>query len=159
RAVEDRRPRQPAAARAHGGVAHAGRRRAGRGAGGRMKHVIVVEDDPVNATLFRKLLERRGGYRVTVTLTVEQLLERARGDADLVLRDVSLHGATWESQPVSGVELCRMLKADPATAALPVLLATAHAMRGDEEKLLQESGADGYVAKPVVDHERFLEQI
>ena len=38
---------------------------------------------------------------------------------------------------------------------MPILLATAHAMRGDAEQLLAESGADGYVAKPIVDHEAF----
>jgi len=38
---------------------------------------------------------------------------------------------------------------------VPVLLCTAHAMRGDAERLLKESGADDYVAKPITDHERF----
>jgi CheY-like chemotaxis protein len=38
---------------------------------------------------------------------------------------------------------------------VPVLLATAHAMRGDAEKLLADSGADGYVSKPIIDHDEF----
>ena len=40
-----------------------------------------------------------------------------------------------------------------------MLLATAHAMRGDAEQLLAESGADDYVAKPIVDHEAFVQQV
>jgi CheY-like chemotaxis protein len=52
-----------------------------------------------------------------------------------------------------------MLKADPATAALPVILVTANAMAGDREELLAQSGADGYIAKPVIDYQAFLSEI
>lgn len=121
-----------------------------------MRHVIVVEDDPLNALLFHKLLERRGGYRVTLTESPEEVLRLAREGADLVLLDVSLTDSFWEGRHIGGVDICRLLKSDPACAKIPAVLATAHAMRGDEERLLSESGADGYVAKPLVDHEAFL---
>lgn len=125
-----------------------------------MKHVVVVEDDAHNATLFRKLLEKRGGHRVSVTDNPVELFQWVReADVALVIMDVSLADSTWEGKPVSGVELCRMLKADPRTVAIPVVLATAHAMRGDAESLLAESGADGYVAKPILDHESFVAQV
>lgn len=125
-----------------------------------MKHVIVVEDDVHNAMLFRKLLEKRGGFRVTVTESAAQLFELCRGgDVAVVIMDVSLANTRWEGQPVNGVELCRMLKADPVTAGIPVMLATAHAMRGDSEKLRAESGADDYIPKPVVDHGAFVDQV
>jgi len=125
-----------------------------------MKHVIVVEDDPVNALVFRKVLERRGGFRVTVTEDAQELMEGCRsGDVELVVLDVSLARTTWEGQPVGGVALCKLLKSDPRTVSIPVLLATAHAMQGDSESLLQESGAQGYVAKPIVDHESFVAQV
>jgi len=118
-----------------------------------MNHVVVVEDDAMNALLFRKLLERRCGCRVTVTESPAELFALARaGDVALVLMDVSLANSRHEGRAVSGVDLCRMLKGDPATRGIPVVLATAHAMRGDEQALLTESGADGYLSKPVVDH-------
>jgi CheY-like chemotaxis protein len=62
-------------------------------------------------------------------------------------------------RPVSGVDVCRLLKASPETARIPVVLATAHAMRGDDRRLMEESGADDYVSKPVVDHQAFVAQI
>ena len=124
-----------------------------------MKHVVVVEDDPVNATLFRELLERRGGYQVTHTESPEAVQRLVREGADLVLLDVTLRDSSHEGRPVNGVDICRLLKRDPATAQVPVILASAHAMRGDGEKLLAESGADGYVSKPILDHEAFIQQI
>jgi two-component system, cell cycle response regulator DivK len=125
-----------------------------------MRHIMVVEDDPHNATLFRKILEKRGGYRVSITEEPAELFAGcAAGEFDLVLMDVSLSHSRWQGEPVNGTDLCRMLKADPRTASIPVILATAHAMRGDAESLLVESGADGYVSKPVVDQNAFIAQV
>jgi CheY-like chemotaxis protein len=125
-----------------------------------MKHVLVVEDDPQNALLFRKLLERRGGYRVSLSESAEEILQlTAEGGVDLVLMDVSLSNTRQGGQAVSGVELCRRIKDRAASARIPVLLATAHAMRGDAEALLSESGADDYVAKPILDHEAFIRRV
>jgi two-component system, cell cycle response regulator DivK len=125
-----------------------------------MKHILVVEDDAVNALLFRMILEKRGGHRVTVTESPAEILAIVRGGlVDLVIMDISLSHSRHEGQAVNGVDLCRLLKADPQCAATPVVLATAHAMRGDGESLLRESGADDYVAKPIVDHAMFMDQI
>jgi two-component system, cell cycle response regulator DivK len=125
-----------------------------------MRRALVVEDDAHNAMLFRKLLEKRCGCEVTVTESVQVILDACRaGDVELVIMDVSLNNSRWEGKPINGVEICRLLKQDPATAAIPVLLATAHAMRGDAEELMTESGADDYVAKPIVDHEQFVARI
>ena len=121
-----------------------------------MRHIVVVEDDPLDAMLFRKLLERRGGFQVSLTESPEEVLRLAREGADLVLLDVSLTNSLWQGQHVTGVDICKLLKGDPGCAKVPVVLATAHAMRGDEERLLNESGADGYAAKPVVNHDAFL---
>jgi len=122
-----------------------------------MRHAIVVEDDPHNATLFRKLLEKRLGFSVALIEDPGELFAAlAAGGVDLIIMDVSLRGSKWEGHPVNGVELCRLLKSDPANARVPVLLATAHAMRGDAERLLVESGADRYVSKPIVDHDTFV---
>ena len=124
-----------------------------------MKHVLVIEDDPQNALLFRKVLEKRAGCRVSLTESPEEMMQIVDGGVDLVVMDVSLANSSWQGEPVNGVDLCRLLKSKPHTAHIPVILATAHAMRGDAESLLQESGADDYVAKPIIDHAEFVTQV
>ena len=125
-----------------------------------MIRVLVVEDDPFNALLFRKLLERRGGCAVTVTESAEQIVDSVRsGTVDLVIMDVSLANTVWQGAPINGVDLCRILKGDASTQGVPVMLATAHAMRGDAEAFVRESGADGYVSKPILDHAAFIQQV
>ena len=125
-----------------------------------MKTVLLVEDDLVNARVFSKILNKRGGLAVRHTEDVEEVMAIARsGEVDVVLMDVSLAHSMYQGKPMDGIKITQRLKADPATANLPVILVTAHAMDGDRETFLNQSGADGYISKPVIDHEEFVNQI
>jgi CheY-like chemotaxis protein len=124
------------------------------------KKILVVEDDKLNAKFFEFTLRRRCGHEVEVTEDVERILERVRsGQIDVVIMDVSLSNSRHEGQSVSGSEICRMLKADERTRHVPVLLATAHAMKGDREDLLKESGADDYISKPIADPADLIQKV
>ncbi|MBE9226412.1 response regulator [Phormidium sp. LEGE 05292] len=125
-----------------------------------MKTVLIVEDDPINLRVFSKILTKRGGLEVKGTENVEEVMQIAQnGKADLILMDVSLQNSSYQGKSVDGIKITQMLKADPQTANLPVILVTAHAMEGDRENFLKQSGADGYISKPVVDHQEFVDQI
>jgi CheY-like chemotaxis protein len=71
---------------------------------------------------------------------------------------VSLNNSEWEGRPIGDVGLCRMLKGK-SPRRLPVLLATAHAMSGDRERLIESSGADGYLEKPVYESALLVEKV
>jgi two-component system, cell cycle response regulator DivK len=125
-----------------------------------MKTVLIVEDDLINARVFSKILTRRGGFAVKHTENVEEVMEiaQARG-ADIILMDVSLSRSMYKGKSVDGIKITQMLKEDPQTADLPIILVTAHAMEGDRENFLAKSGADGYISKPVIDHQVFVDQV
>ena len=125
-----------------------------------MTRILVVEDESPSRAVISKALTRLGGYEVIFTEEVEAALRLTRsGEVALVLMDVSLANSRYQDRAVNGVDLCRILKSDPETCDVPIVLATAHAMRGDEEMLLAESGADDYLSKPVVDHTAFVARI
>jgi two-component system, cell cycle response regulator DivK len=125
-----------------------------------MKTVLIVEDDPINLRVFSKILTKRGGLNVKGTEDVEEVMKIAHaGDADIILMDVSLAHSVYQGKPVDGIKITQMLKADAQTSNLPIILVTAHAMEGDRENFLKQSGADGYISKPVVDHQQFVDQI
>ncbi len=125
-----------------------------------MKTVLIVEDDPINARVFSKILTKRGGLEVKHTEDVDEVMQIAQNrQADIILMDVSLSRSLHQGRAVDGIKITQMLKRNPSTADLPIVLVTAHAMQGDREKYLQESGADGYISKPVVDHQAFVDQI
>lgn len=125
-----------------------------------MKTVLIVEDDPINARVFSKILSKRGGLEVKHTEDVEEVMQiaQARG-ADIILMDVSLAHSVYKGKSVDGIKITQMLKADVQTKDMPIILVTAHAMEGDRENFLKQSGADGYISKPVVDHQQFVDQI
>ena len=125
-----------------------------------MAKVLLVEDDPANARVFEKVLQRRGGFEVLHSQDVEQILQLAQArEVDVILLDVSLSQSTFRGEAVDGIRIAQLLKGDPRTSSIPILLVTAHAMRGDRETFLAQSGADGYIAKPVVDHEEMVHQV
>jgi two-component system, cell cycle response regulator DivK len=106
-----------------------------------MARVLVVEDNASNMTLATFLL-KSAGHTVLPATDAEAGLAIARAEQpDLVLMDIQLPG-------MDGLEATALLKADPATAALPVIALTALAMKGDEERI-RAAGCDGYIAKPM----------
>ena len=112
-----------------------------------MKRILLVEDSPSSRKLIGDHL-RRAGYEVRVAGTADEGLALTQAERfDLVVMDIQLPGT-------DGLTATRLLRADPATRATPVLAVTAHAMRGDEERILA-SGCDGYAAKPI-DYKEFL---
>ncbi|MBT9311960.1 response regulator [Leptothoe kymatousa] len=125
-----------------------------------MKTVLIVEDDMINARVFSKILTKRGGLAVKHTENVDEVMQiAASGEVDVILMDVSLSHSVYQGKPVDGIRITQMLKANSDTAQLPIILVTAHAMDGDRENFLQQSGADGYISKPIVDHQKFVDDV
>lgn len=125
-----------------------------------MPTVLIVEDNPSVAKFYALALERRGHFHCLHGRTAEEVLAQARaGAVDLILLDVSLANFTYQNRAIDGLELSRLLKDDPATRKLPILLATAHAMVGDRERFLEASGADEYLQKPIYDSEVLVEKV
>jgi len=121
---------------------------------------MIVEDDPMNAKLFQMVLTRKGNYLIEITEDPTRVIDEIKaGTVDLVIMDVSLSNSQLNGKPVDGLEITRRLKSDPATRQVPVLLATAHAMKGSKEKFLKESGADDYISKPIVSADELLQRI
>jgi CheY-like chemotaxis protein len=122
--------------------------------------IIIVEDDPINARVAERVLARMGGHTVTVSEDGDEVLARCvGGEVDLVVMDISLANTTVEGEAVDGVRLTQLIRERAPGGGPPVLVLTAHAMRGDRTRLLEASGADDYIAKPIVDHYEFVEQV
>lgn len=105
------------------------------------KRILVVEDNDLNRKLFCDVL-KAGGFTVEPVADGNLAIERARAFIpNLVVMDIQL-------QDVSGLDLIALLKHDADLAEVPVLAVTAYAGKGDEQRI-RDSGAEGYLAKPV----------
>ena len=106
------------------------------------KPVLIVEDDPDIAEGLRYNLEREG-FEARVALTGEQALAAAldaKNPPALVILDLMLPG-------MSGTELCRRLRREPATRRTPIIILTARVSEADRVAGL-DLGADDYISKP-----------
>jgi class 3 adenylate cyclase len=105
------------------------------------RRVLVVDDTPVNLKLLADLLGARG-YTVTTAATGAEALEKIdAAPPDLVLLDVMMPG-------MSGYDVCRKIRENPATAMLPVMMVTA-LDPGQERVKGIEAGADDFLTKPI----------
>lgn len=125
-----------------------------------MKTVLIVEDDRSNVLVFSRILTRRGGLAVKHTEDVAEVMEIVHsGEVDIILMDIDLRNSRYQNRAVNGIQITQMLKANPQTAKVPVILVTASVMEGDREEFLKLSGADGFIPKPVIDLQEFVAQI
>ena len=106
-----------------------------------MNLILIVEDNERNLKLVRDVLQVKG-YATIEALTGEDGIKLAlEKKPDLVLMDIHLPG-------MNGIEALSVLRANPATAAIPVIAVTASVMQQDR-KLITEAGFDAYVGKPI----------
>jgi two-component system, cell cycle response regulator DivK len=104
------------------------------------KSILYVEDNDLNRKIVRDLL-RRTAYRLLEATDGEAGVAMAREHRpDLILMDVQL-------PKMSGLEVTRMLRTDPATADVPIIVVTSFALSGDDRRAM-EAGASAYIAKP-----------
>jgi len=102
------------------------------------KSILIVEDNPLNMKLFSAMVAAQG-YAVLQAVDGPRGLDLAHQEQpDLIIMDVNLPG-------MSGLEVTRLLKADPSTHGIPIIVTTAY--QYDEE--IRDSGCDGYMSKPI----------
>jgi two-component system cell cycle response regulator DivK len=103
--------------------------------------ILVVEDNEKSRKLVRDVLRFHGFATIDAATAAEGLALARERYPRLILLDIQL-------PDLDGTAVLARLRAEPATAAIPVVAFTAFAMQGDRERLLA-AGFDGYLAKPV----------
>jgi two-component system cell cycle response regulator DivK len=112
--------------------------------------ILLVEDNDMNRDMLSRRLTRTG-YEVVVAVNGQEGVDLAKSARpDLILMDLSL-------PIIDGWEATRRIKADPATAEIPVIALTAHAMVEERERAMA-AGCDDFDIKPV-DFPRLLEKV
>ena len=115
-----------------------------------MSLILIVEDNEKNLKLVRDVLQVKGYATIEAGTGEDGVRLALEHRPDLVLMDIQLPG-------ISGIDALRALRADPATATIPVIAVTASVMQQDRS-MITEAGFDGYIGKPL-DLKLFLETV
>ena len=111
-----------------------------------MARILMIEDNAANMKL--AVLLQNAGHSVRCAPDAETGVALARQELpELILMDIQLPG-------MDGLAATKLLKGDPATAAIPVIALTAMAMKADRERSLN-AGCNAYIAKPLRYHELY----
>lgn len=120
-------------------------------------NILLVDDDYLLAKGTAKLIQRLGGHQVLIADDPREIFRVCEaGDIHLVMMDVNLPGAQWQGQEVSGTDISRLLKTQPYTAHIPIILVTAYAMVTERQPLMKNSLADAFCPKPITDYKALL---
>jgi two-component system cell cycle response regulator DivK len=112
-----------------------------------MKRILIVEDNDKNMKLVRDILQVKG-FETVEAASAEAGLEAARHQSpDLILMDIQLPG-------MNGFEALKVLRAEAATAGIPVIAITASVMQQDRQAIMR-AGFDAFIDKPI-DLKNFL---
>lgn len=106
-----------------------------------MSLILIIEDNERNLKLVRDVLQVKGFATIEAGSAEDGIRLAAERKPDLILMDIQLPG-------MSGIDALKVLRADPATTAIPVIAVTASVMQQDR-KQITEAGFDGYVGKPI----------
>jgi len=105
-----------------------------------MKRILIIDDLPENVFILQDRLENEG-YEVVTAYDGKNGIAKAVSDMpDLILLDVMM-------PELSGIEVCKILKLDPATSDIPIIMVTAKSSADDAKEGL-EAGAFDYIKKP-----------
>ena len=115
-----------------------------------MAKILLVEDNELNRDMLSRRLTRKE-FEVVMAVDGREGIAKAKHEApDLILMDVGL-------PEVNGCEATRILKQDPETSLIPLIILTAHATNLEREQAL-EAGCDSFATKPI-DFPRLIESI
>jgi DNA-binding response OmpR family regulator len=105
------------------------------------ERILIIEDDPIALELIEYTLQQEGYETLTAPNGVEGLVKAREEKPDLIVLDVMLPG-------LDGFEVCHRLRAEPESAALPILMLSAKAREVDIDTG-RRMGADIYLTKPL----------
>lgn len=127
------------------------------------KVVLIVESNLIFIRAFSKILLQHDGensFSIKVSENVEEiLLLAASGKIDVILMDVVLPNSTNREKPTDGLSIARLLKSNPRTASIPVLLISAYSKEGHGQSFLATSGAEAYISQPILNPQAFADTV
>ena len=124
-----------------------------------LRKIIIVEDDVFSQDFYRLFFKKVGG-EVHILENADEIIQTIQGgEIDLILMDINLKNTVLGSRKMDGIRLARYIKEQFHSYKIPILLVTAYPLSSFGENVLEDSGADDYLVKPIVDFNVLIDKI
>lgn len=123
-----------------------------------MKNILVVEDDPFANDFYKYILKKAGFLAIIMEDGDEIVNEVKNSEIHLIIMDINLKNTYFKGEKIDGIQLSRYIKLN-LSLDIPILLVTAYSSLMKGNKFLDESLADAYITKPIIDINTLLEKI
>jgi CheY-like chemotaxis protein len=123
------------------------------------KSIIIIEDDPFTQQ-FYKYLFAKTNYKTEIFEEGDRLADMLENEVvNLVIMDINLKNTYLKDKKVDGIFLSKYIKNNDKTAGIPVLLVTAYQKTPSANNYFDDSLADDYIVKPIVDYNDLLDKV
>lgn len=123
------------------------------------KKIIIVEDDPFSQD-FYKFIFSKAGFETFITEDGDKLLETLlQGGVCLVIMDINLKNTYLKGEKTDGMRLSRVIKQDKQISKVPILLITAYTASNIGKNFFEESLAEDFITKPILDFNLLINKV
>ena len=123
------------------------------------KSILIVEDDPFTQQFYNYLFTKTG-YNIIITENGDEIFELLeKEEIALIILDINLKNTYIEGERVDGIQISRKIKKELNMPVIPILLISAYQKKTGGRNYFEESLADDYILKPIIDFNLFLKKI
>lgn len=123
------------------------------------KNILIVEDDPFSQDFYRFIF-KKAGYNATILEDGDEILKLLKTETiGLCIMDINLKNTYLLGEKIDGMKLSRIIKQDKVTAGIPILLVTAYSKSVTQNRFIDESLAEDYITKPIIDFNMLLSKV
>ncbi|MFA4923025.1 MAG: response regulator [Ignavibacteriaceae bacterium] len=122
------------------------------------KTILIIEDDPFSQDFYNFIFKKAGLKSLIMEDGDRILLELEKDEVGLIIMDINLKNTSLNGERINGVKFSRIIKQSRLCRDkyLPVLLVTAYAINANEDSFFNESLADDYIVKPIIDYNELI---
>lgn len=123
------------------------------------KSILIVEDDPFTQQFYNYLFTKTG-YKIILTENGDEIFELLeKEEIALIILDINLKNTYINNERVDGIQISRKIKKELNKSSIPILLISAYQKKTGGRNYFEESLADDYILKPIIDFNLFLKKV
>ena len=123
------------------------------------KTILIIEDDPFSQDFYNFIFKKAGLKSLIMEDGDRILLELEKEEIGLIIMDINLKNTSLNGERINGVKFSSLIKQNEKFKNIPILLVTAYSISANGDSFFDESLADDYIIKPIIDYNELITKV